>query len=475
MGAMDDRDAPPNLLACASHSGRLLAQRLGVQVALGAAVVLSLVSVCCGIGVVMAPWMLCELTAVQLGEALGQAVPHRRSWIGASAILFGAVLLTASVAWLTWLGLGTEAGPAHPFTWDAPALRSMLNSGAGLAVASGLGSLFFVLPFLYAPVILIEARAGLGGAVLESARLVARGGVLPHLGLSLAINGIQVAPLLAGSALALQADSAAAPLLALGGLLLMSISVPFGQGMLVSAYVARRSGLADADRTRVAGRPPRALAAALVMLVAAPVVSFGLLGASLVRPSRIPRGSLPPSGEPVASFAKLGQQQRVFPQGTALEIAAGPNELRVVASDGGGAGRLPLHSSAPIESMRVARVRDSYAIEITQAGKRYLTWIDRAGVRQDDDLHARLLDRVPSWTLYSMLGALFAIAGALLPVLSSLAELRRLYTLDARSRPAPRAVSEQRSRTITRAVAVALLLVPVSACLLYWGARSVID
>src|SRR5262245_11924944 len=180
---------PPALGASFSQSVRLLRARAAATVALGAGIVFALLSLCCGIGVIMAPWLLCELLALQLGQALGQPVPHSRAWISASAILLGAVLLTASVGWLCWLGLGTSGAS---FDAAQPALLGRLASAGGvLAAASALVALVFVLPFFYAPLILIEARAGLGGAVLESARLVASGGVIAHAVLSFAVNTIQ--------------------------------------------------------------------------------------------------------------------------------------------------------------------------------------------------------------------------------------------------------------------------------------------
>src|SRR5436190_12959154 len=103
--------APPQLGASFAHSARMLIGRAGVTIALGAGVVLALLSLCCGIGVVMAPWLLCELNSMQLGEALGRPIAHNRTWVGACVIQLGAVVLTASVGWLTWLGLGTEAAP----------------------------------------------------------------------------------------------------------------------------------------------------------------------------------------------------------------------------------------------------------------------------------------------------------------------------------------------------------------------------
>ena len=299
-----------------------------------------------------------------------------------------------------------------------------------------------------------------------------RGGVLSHLALSLTANAVQAAPLLLAGAIAvLLADAELAPLLALCSLPLLSVSLPLGQGMLVSAYVERRDALADLRRTRMAGRPPRLLVISWAVIVAAPVLSFGLLGASLARPSRPQPGRMPRQAELIATFEPLKAAQRVHPAGTALEIVVSPRALGVIASDGGGAGRVPLRKASPIESARVARVRDDYAVEVMQAGEWSVTYVDRAGVRQDDDSRARLLDRVPSWVLMLMLASLLGTALALLPVLSSLAELRRSYTLEPGARPSPRALSESRSNTIKRGFVVALLLVPLSALSLWWAAR----
>jgi hypothetical protein len=227
-------------------------------------------------------------------------------------------------------------------------------------------------------------------------------------------------------------------------------------------------------RTRTAGRPPGTLVAAWAVIVAAPLLSFSMLGASFVRPSRLLAGHLPEGAELIAAFVPLRGEQRVQPEGTALEIAISPRAVRVVASDGGGVGGLPLRSGAKIEALRIARVRDSYSIELMQAGTTYLTSIDRSGVRLDDDLRARLLDRVPSWALLLMLLSLLSTAGTLLPVLAALAELRRLYALEPGPRPPPRELSERRARTIARALTLALLLAPLAALSLYWGLRSVL-
>jgi hypothetical protein len=103
-----------------------------------------------------------------------------------------------------------------------------------------------------------------------------------------------------------------------------------------------------------------------------------------------------------------------------------------------------------------------------------VTRIDRAGVRLDDDFRARLADRLPSYALRAMLASLLLTACSLLPVLASLGEVRRMYTLEHGARPPPREVSQRRDRTIRRALAIASVLAPLAVLSLYWGVQSVL-
>ena len=203
------------------------------------------------------------------GHATGVAVPRSRAWIGACAILLFAVLLAASVGWLSFLALGTDA----PRVGELGGLAlAPLESGRAAVAGQQPGVLVFVLPFLYAPMILIESRARFSGAVLESARLVARGGVLPHAALSIVANALQTAPVwIAGLCAALLAEDELFPLWTLFALPLLSLSIPLGQGMLVSAYAERRAELeARRDGKTQRGGHSRALLALWAVLVAAP-------------------------------------------------------------------------------------------------------------------------------------------------------------------------------------------------------------
>jgi hypothetical protein len=191
-----------------------------------------------------------------------------------------------------------------------------------------------------------------------------------------------------------------------------------------------------------------------VLLIVLPIASLLLLELVLSRPSRIAEVSAngAPQGEVLRTFAPSeGVEQFELPA-SALTLHISSSAVGVVASDGGGVGDLPLSAAGPIEGVRVVRVRDTFAIELQQAGRSYLTRIDRAGVRLDDDFPARLRDRSRPWQwLYLLWTLLFTLLSSV-PVLSELAEAGRVSPLVAASATTARA---QR-----RAGLLALLLLP---------------
>jgi hypothetical protein len=118
---------------------------------------------------------------------------------------------------------------------------------------------------------------------------------------------------------------------------------------------------------------------------------------------------------------------------------------------------LPLAAADPIKRVRVVRVRDAFAIELLQGGQTYLTHVDRAGVRLDDDLPARLRDRSQPWQwLYLLWTLLFTVLSSV-PVL---ADLAAAPPLTAASVPAP-------AQALRRARILAILLLP-------WGVGCVV-
>lgn len=453
-------------LACLIGSVRVLRQRTALSLALGAAVVLGLVASFCVVGALIAPWFICELLALLLGNALwlndpaGENAPIERhgGWLGACVVLLGAVVLTASVGWLVGLGLSTESVAVDV------AARIALPEVAWLLVpVSAVGALIFVEPFLYAPLLLIQQPRPVLSAMLESARMVRSAGMLSQLWLSVCAHVVQIAPLAIGS---FAAHAFAGPelgsLWALLGLPFMALTIPLGQGMIAWSFAQQSQRAPEAPlRVRPAQLPQRAVLAIAMWcaLVLSPLASFGMLGASLVRPSRVPSGQLPERIEHLGTLklgdASAGAASFVVPA-TALTVRALRASVHVEASDGGGAGELPLRGDAPIDRVRVARTRDHYAIEIEQAGKHSITYVDRAGVRLDDDLRARLADRVPTWALAMMALALLATALVQLPVLAGLGRLLATGEPIAAKSPA-----------VERALGFGLLLAPLAGVSLF--------
>ncbi|HEX7478808.1 MAG TPA: hypothetical protein VF331_13465 [Polyangiales bacterium] len=463
----------------------LLRARPVVTLALGTAIVLSLSSVCCGLGLITTPWFMCELFALQLAQASGAAVSRTLSWIAASLLLLGAVLLVCAVAGLTLLGTAPEL---LVFEAEPLGLSLLARSTPFYALLASGVAVMFVLPFLFAPLILIEHAASLDSAVLESARRVMAGGPGQHARLSLAAHALQVAPpALVALATAL-IDPGSVPLAALCTVPLLCVTVPLGQGMIVCAYVQGRTARSgsepsEPDLSHAASAPCAAeqrahrltkrSTLAFLGLALLPMLSLLLLGASLVRPSRVARGTAP-TGVLVAELVvRTPRAQRMVLPGTALEVVVSPGSVRVVASDGGGVGELSLRSGQPIERVRVLRVRDAYAIEVHQLGARSsVATVDRSGVRLDDDLRVRMVDRVVPWGLGVVLLALVLTAVLTLPVLDGLARARLAHALPHGYRPAADVLELELRRSLRRVGVAGALLWPLSLAAVVVGLRA---
>jgi hypothetical protein len=387
-----------------------------VALGLGGALLLSLGAVCCGLGLIAAPWFVCELMAMVLGTARGRRISRHRGWLGAGFIQAAAVVVSTSavVVSVTWLGTQLPVSPLAPLTTAGAGQGQVLALVAGGSAVA----LVYMLPYLYAPLLLIEQGGSLGGALVHSASRVVRGGLGAHFLLSSASHFLQVLPpaLAAGAVLAV-GDPVILPLVVGLSLPAMALTIPMGQAMIVASYAER----VPPDRPMVAPPVGRPLAVGFALVGLAPAVALLLIVAAVtVRPSMPSPGSAP-LGDVVAGGA-LGSQVSTFPvPHTALEVHASRTHLSIHAGDGGGAGALPQPPDARFDRLRVIRVRDAYAVEVGSDAMSYLTWIDRAGVRLDDDLPARLDDHLPRGGLVVLALAMLATALLFGPALERLA------------------------------------------------------
>lgn len=391
-------------------------------VGLGVALLVSQAAVCCGIGAFTAPWLLCELLGFQLGVIAGSKLVRTWAWLSAGVLAFGAVMIVTAGAALAALG----ASPSPEVVLDTEAAASVLEVSAVSAVALGavVATVALVVPMLFAPIILIDRGGSLLNAILESARLVRNGGVLRHARLSLASHVVQVAPLalaLLVTALALQVSTV--PFALLASTPLVAASLPLGQGMIVSRYATHRAGVLDAARLRAPSGLPRGLVGAWAVAFLAPLVAVGLLGAVLVIPSRIrPLATLPDRAPVVTARISDGARAITLPT-TSVTVRASAERVRIVAEDGGGAGRLDF-DARPVEEVRAWRIRDDHVVGIRAGGRWFGVRIDDAGVRRDDDFVMRLGDRVPRWVLWLFFTSLLATSAVAWRALGALGALR---------------------------------------------------
>jgi hypothetical protein len=453
-----------------------LRRRPVVLPALGAAIVLSLLSVFCGIGLVTTPWFICELFATQLVLCTAKPLRHNLTWVPAGMILLGAVVLVTGVVSLTLVGAGAELPPeATPVS----GMTTLLRSSGFYAATSGTLGLLFLVPVLYAPLVLLERGVSLPEALLESVRIVVRRGLWTSLCFSLVAHLVQLAPLLAAAAWAAYgARSVVLSLLAAAPLL--ALSVPLGQGMIIWSYVAVQANVArvepsssaGTERTQNALRTIASWTKIWSFVVALPILALLLLGMSLARPSRLPAGAAP-AGEPVCELA-IGERgvRRAELHNTALELSASPEWVRVVAADGGGTGELELRDDAPITGVRVVRVRDAFAVEVRQGNTRSLTWVDRAGVRLDDDLRARLTDRVSARGVAFVLLFPFLVTLGTVPVLHRLSRVQHAFRKFGDRRPSDEVLDLALRRSVRRTQVYVALLLPLDLFALGLAARA---
>ncbi len=316
----------------------------------------------------------------------------------------------------------------------------------------------FIAPFAYAPLILIERGGRVGEAVLESAWLVRRGGLARHWALVFLAHLLPLAPaLVAAVVVARTFERAATPLGVLIALPLLPASIPLGQGLLSAAYVQRRAELPERRWTRAEGAPPWALRVVLIAAVLAPMASVALLAVGALRPA--PPVDRAGTGQVVVERAVSGAAE-VFVPDTTLAVRVDGRRAAVRAGDQGGTGWIGL--GAPVQRVRVLRRGDFADIELTAGGHPAVVVVDRAGVRVDDTVAARLSARLPGWALPAIALSFVLSALLLARALEPLGELRRAYGAPAHDRPPLRVLREQRRVSIRRTWTVALVLAPAA-------------
>jgi hypothetical protein len=397
------------------HAWTLFKVRPWSTMSVATALLLSLFAVCCGLGVVAAPWFMCELFALQISSGTGRGTTRSSSWLWAGLVQLLAVMVLCSLAFLTLLALGPDVVLGSAAQAARPANARLIES-LGLLLGAGGLALSLLVHFEHAPSILIDRGGSLRFALLESARLVAETGVVRSWLTSTAAHGLQLAPAVVVTVLAVSQGTLASTVV-WGGVALpvMAFCLALGQGMIVSSYLALRDDVpmpSSFRDTRLSSRTSALWLALLLLVGAGPL----LVSSALIRPAPVAAGALPAGAEPIMALDAQPARELYIPD-TALRLALGTRQLRVLASDGGGAGTLAL-PAGKLVSVRVARgltppgrgvaaPEPAFAIEATVAGQgAFTTWIDDAGVRLDDSLGRRFAALLPGASSVLLLSCL---------------------------------------------------------------------
>ncbi|MEZ4254134.1 MAG: hypothetical protein R3A78_00235 [Polyangiales bacterium] len=371
-------------------AAKLVWRDRGAELPLTLALLASFLTVWIGIGFVLAAWIGCELLRAQLRAALARPIERSAAWWQAGFLLSGAVVLIALVAWLTVLGLG-----AGMPVLDEPLVAPRFDARpvVGFAVVTLL-ALHFILPFGYAPFVLIERRGGVWNALAQSAAIVRREGYGRAYATTLVSHAVQFAPaIILGTIAAGFFGWTRVPLALLVASPAFILTVPVGQAMFTVRYAAAVVNEPEAAEIDFAHRAGPVACAAVLGFMLVPLAALALVTASLVRPSE-PRPLIEaPVGEPMGELVGDGA---IHVRDTALVVRLDGGAASVETLDGGGVGGLGV---ARVRALYVRRVRDAYAIGLRAAdGQMREAWVDRAGVRIDDDLTARLTDHLRMWS-----------------------------------------------------------------------------
>lgn len=392
--------------------------------ALGLATLSSLAAVCCGLGLLSVPFFLTEMMLVQLAVYGTPVHCVARDRLVAMAVLSLGVL--SVVAAMLFAAIWAPAGSSQPSTALDVAHASLgplmwLELARYALFALGTGVLW--LPLLHTPPLLLTGGYGGFAAIVESARLLRERGVWLHVRLWLVVAALSWLPalLIAGLVHGLGGGATwVGP--TLSAFAVVTVTLPLGQGVLVAAHARMREPIVPP----VCGDWPRALKLAYGALLVAPVAAAWLLLLTLWTPAPLLPGALPAvGGQQVLPSVGQSEPRVLYLVDSDLTLRIETSRVVVAASDGGGAGPLPLRSSTPVAQVRAVPLGSGFGIEVRQPSGFSHTHIDSAGVRLDDSLRDRLADRLPPWAGAIWLLTVLVLYLTLWPVLAQLGQAQR--------------------------------------------------
>jgi hypothetical protein len=415
-----------------------------ILLSLGCALVFALAAMFTGVGLVLFPWFACELFALSLAASGIEVRPRGLTWLKAAAIILTASVLFSSVVALAGLVFGPDIASADR-AQVLPPLEAALRVFGIIAIS--LIALFFALPFLHVPMILLERDGPLGTAVLESVLLVRRAGIASSFRLVLTAALFALLPaMLSAIVTARMIDRASTPMGVVLSLPLLLFSVPLGLSLLSQGYLLDRHHLPVRHLVRPRALP-RTVTALLSASVLVPVASLALLLFACVQDAPLIHAALPEDAVLLASRTS----DFTIPTST-LRVSITPRAALVqpLADDVARTLAVPRADARTIDEVRAYDLDGLYWVELrsehTPLGH---AMFNAAGARLDDTVHRALDERlgVPRALVFAPMFIL--VTWLLLAALTPLAEARRGDV---------QALAQQQA--IVRATRIAWALVP---------------
>ena len=402
-----------------------------IVLSLGFALVFALAAMFTGVGFALFPWFACELFALSLSASGIATQPRGLTWLKAASITLTACVLFGSVVLLAGLVFGPDVASV-----DRALVLPPLEAGVRVLaiVAISLIAVFFALPFLHVPMILLERDGPIGTAVLESVLLVRRAGIASSFRLVLAAAVFALLPAtLSAVVTARMTDRASTPMGVVLSLPLLLFSVPFGLSLLAQGYLLERHHLPE-RRLQNLTPLPRTLTALLSAGVFAPVLSLALLLFACTQDAPLIRDSPPSEAVLVAAH----RSDFTIPTST-LRVTVSPRAVSVqpLADDVARVLAVPLNDARRVNEVRAYELDGVFLVEL-RAARASLGYaiFDGAGARLDDTFH-RALDERMGVARALVFGPMFILVTVLIfAALTPLAEARRVEANSAIRRSA---------------------------------------